>query len=381
MLKSGLLRTALVLGLALVWPGYALAQAGPGASPAAAQQFSTLEEIYTVRNIAVDEKADSASAAREIALRAGRRMAFSRLTRRIVAPQDISRIGFQADEALTDLIADFEVASEKTRGQRYLAQLTMRFDPEKVRALMRRGGIRHSETSAPAVLVLPVYDGPEGRLLWEANGWRDALNAAILQTGAADDRLAPLMLPPGDSEDAAALSADQAVQGDMQYLGIVMRRHGAAAILLMHAAQSPSPGAAGGLAFDISLRRLGADEENLRIERFEGQPGEQAAMVLQRASWTLVQGIEEAWISETALDFAQQALLEVTAQLASLQEWLAIQKRLNETPMIQRVDLRGLSVQGALINLHYAGTPEKLAAALSQHGLDLTQTAGHWQLR
>ncbi len=371
------LLAAVFLTLVFLAADTAFAQTVPGV----ARGFATLEEIYTVRNIAVDEKADTAAAARDIALQAARRIAFSRLTRRIVLPQDLMRLTSPADDALANLITDFEVADEKSRGQRYLARLTLRFDPDKVRALLRQSNIRSSETSTKSMLIIPVYDGPAGRLLWEANAWRDALYAAVTNAGAADDRLAPLLLPLGDFEDVSAVSADQAVTGDLQRLGVAMRRYRAGGILLMHAVQSPSPGAMGGLAFDITLRRLGAAEENTRIERFEGGPGEAAEPVLRRAALMLVRGIEEAWLMETALDFSQQTSLDVSAQLASLPDWLSIQKRLTDTPMIQRIDPRALSVTGAQINLHFLGTPEKLASALSQHGLTLTQDTGQWQLR
>ncbi|MEQ1890167.1 MAG: DUF2066 domain-containing protein, partial [Alphaproteobacteria bacterium] len=191
------LLAAFVWVLAFLAPGPALAQSVP--------DFSNPEEVYTVRNVAVDEKDNTASAAREIALRAARRMAFGRLARRIVLPQDLTRLPLPSDDALANLVTDFEVAGEKTSGQRYMASLTLRFDPDNVRALLRRSNVRHSETGARAVLVIPVYDGLPGRLLWEANGWRDGLSAAITQTGAADDRLAPLMMPLGDFEDVSAV--------------------------------------------------------------------------------------------------------------------------------------------------------------------------------
>lgn len=364
---------------ALVWVLTFLASA-----PVSAQsvpEFSNPEEVYTVRNVAVDEKDSTASAAREIALRAARRMAFSRLTRRIVLPQDLARLPLPSDDALANLVTDFEVAGEKTSAKRYMASLTLRFDPDNVRALLRRGNARHSETGAEAVLVLPVYDGQLGRLLWEANGWRDGLGAAITQTGAADDRLAPLVLPLGDFEDVSAVNADQAVAGDRQRLDVVVKRYGAADILLIHAIESQIPGAGSGTAIDVTLRRPGTPEENLQIERFEAGAGETPDLLLRRAAMSLVRGIEEAWLMETALDYALPASLEVMAPLGALQDWLGVQRRLRETPMIQRVDLMALSVRGAQVNLHYLGTQEKLAAALSQHGLALTQEAGRWQLK
>ena len=371
------LLVAAFLSLAFLASDTVAAQTIPEIMP----DFATIEEIYTVRNITVDEKADTAFAARDIALQAARRGAFGRLTRRIVHPEDMVRLALPSDDALANLVSDFEVADEKSRGQRYLARLTIRFNPDNVRAMLRRANIRSSETSTRSMLILPVYDSPAGRVLWVANAWRDALYAAVTQTGAADDRLAPLLMPLGDFEDVSAISADQASVGDMQRLGVVMRRYGTDGVLLMHAVQSQSQSAIERPVFDITLRSLGTGQENTRIERFEGSLGEAAEPVLQRAALTLVRGIEEAWLSETALDFSQQASLDVSVQLNSLTDWLAMQKRLTQTPAIQRIDMRALSVNGAQVNLQFLGTPEKLAAALSQQGLMLTQEAGNWQLR
>lgn len=368
---------AVFLALVFLAPAAAFAQTVPGVAPG----FATPEEIYTVRNIAVDETADAASTARDIALSSARRSAFSRLARRIVLPQDLMRVPSPTDDALINLISDFEVADEKSRGQRYLAHLTMRFDPKKVRTLFRSSNIRHSESSAKSMLIIPVYDNLAGRVLWEANVWRDALTAAVANVGAAQDRLAPLLLPSGDFEDVSAASAEQAIAGDMQRLGAMMRRYRVDGVLLMHAVQSPVQSATGGLAYDVSLRHLGIGQETVRIERFEGGPGEAAQQILPRAALMLVRGIQEQWLTESALDFSQQSAIEISAPLSSLPAWLALQKKLKDTPMVQRVDLIALSVAGAQVNLHFLGAPEKLAAALSQQGLTLSQEAGQWQLR
>lgn len=365
-----------VLTLALLAPGFVVAQSFAASAP----HFTSVEEIYTVRNVAVDEKDSSASAAREIALRAARRAAFSRLTRRIVLPEDLPRLPLLSDDALTNLVTDFEVSEEKSGGQRYLAKLTLRFAPDKMRSMFRTANIRHSETGAEPVLVIPILEGTAGRILWEANAWHDALSAALSQTGASDDRLVPLILPLGDLEDISAVTADQAAAGDRAHLDILMRRYKTADVLVIHAMKLPNAGLEGANTYDVSLRRLAAPEQSLQTERFEAGPGEPMESVLKRAALSLVRGIEDAWIYETAIDFALQASMDVIAPLNDLQEWQKMQKLLKETPMIQRVELRTLSVRGAQVNLQYLGTPEKLAAALSKRGLALTQESGRWQL-
>lgn len=381
-----------MLTLCLV-SGVGFAQQTPAITPVTAPHvFDAPQEIFSVRNIEVDEKAATTSAARDVALQSARRMAFNRLIRRLVPAQDHARLAFLTDDALANLITDFEVIGEKSSGQRYLARLDIRFDPKKVRTLFHKSNIRHSETGSKPVLVIPVYDGPGhstdgaaiagvGRFLWGLNIWRDVISTAIAQTGAADDLLMPLVLPTGDLADVSAVTADQAIMGDMQRLNSLMQRYGTAEILLLHNAQSHSQTAGGGAAFDVTLRRLGGGEETTRIERFEAGPGETLDALMQRAAISLLRGVQEDWLAQTVLDYGQQALLEVAAPLGNLQEWVALQKRLTQTPMIQRVEVLALSVSGVQVNLHYLGTPEKLVSTLSQQGLTLTQDAGRWLIR
>ena len=366
------LTAVLLLGLGLLAPAPARAKPAP--------DFRSAEEIFTIRNVAVDETDATASAAREIALRAARRMAFSRLSRRIVLPQDLVRLPLPSDESLSNMVSDFEITEEKTSGQRYLAVLTLRFNPESVRTLLRRNNLRHSETGAGRMLVIPLYSEGEARLLWEENDWHKAIGAAIAQQGAANDRLVPLVMPIGDAEDISALNAQQAVSADAKVFDALLRRYQAADALLMQAVLSQLSGAAGRAAINVTVSRSATPGENIQIERFEGGPGEMPAMVMQRAAASLVRAVEETWLNDTALDFAQQATLDAAAPLRTLQDWVRIQKRLKETPMIQRVDVQAMSVEGAQVTLHYLGTPEKLALALSQHGLSLTQVAGSWRL-
>ena len=363
-----------LLGLGLLVPASVWAQ------PVPAPDFRSVEEIFTVRNVAVDETDSTASAAREIALRAARRMAFSRLTRRIVLPQDLVRLPLPADETLSNMVSDFEITGEKTSGQRYLAVLTLRFNPESVRTLLRTSNLRHSETGAGPILVLPLYSQGEAHLLWEENDWHKAISTAIAQQGAANDRLVPLVMPVGDAEDMSALNAQQAASTDATAFNALLRRYQAADSLLMQAVLSPPPVAAGGIAINVTVSHSATPGENIQIERFESGPGEMPESVMQRAAAALVRAAEETWLNDTALDFAQQASLDVAAPLRTLQDWVNIQTRLKQTPMIQRMDVQALSVEGAQVTLHYLGTPEKLTAALSQHGLSLSQVAGSWRL-
>ena len=372
-----------VLALLALTPGPVLAQRPGGivAEVPAPPAIAAVEDIFTIRDIMTDETAETAMAARDLAVVNARRAGFLRLMRRILQQQDRARAPIPPDDQLADLVSNFEVADEKSSGQRYLARLTMRFDADRVRALLRQANINFSETAGRSILVLPVLDAPAGPLLWEENNeWRAALSAAIEETGAARDRLLPVLLPAGDFLDVPAITAQQAVRLEQPRLDILARRYGTQEVILLHAMQSPVPGPDGGIAFDVSLRGPGEYGQMTGAERIEGGMGEPSAAVLRRAALVIVNRMQDDWTRQTLLDFNAQASMDVSTLLSSLAEWRDIQGRLAKLPMIRQLELRALSVTGAQMHWLYLGTPETLSAALGQQGLALTEETGQWRL-
>jgi len=97
-------------------------------------------ETYEERGVAVDRTAATATQAREEALAEGRRVALQRLLERLAPPEDRARLPRLSDVQVLDLVQSFEVESERTSAVRYLAILTVRFQPEGIRTLLRQAG-------------------------------------------------------------------------------------------------------------------------------------------------------------------------------------------------------------------------------------------------
>lgn len=374
-LKSSGRFVALLAALAcLIMLRSAQAQVAPAPSSAPV----TIEMIYSVSGIAADQKGDTPAGARDAAMAFARRAAFARLLRRLTLPDDQARLPSLSDNQLSDLIAGIEVADEKTGAKRYMARITVRFDPGEVRALMRRSSVRFSETAAAPVLLLPVFESGGALMLWEApNPWRDALAAAISEAGAGDDRLWPMLIPAGDDQDQSAINADQALAAAPAPIAAFLARYGASGALIAHGRMLAD-------GIEVNLRQYGpvaGTVEVLRTERFETQAGEAVELAMTRAARVLVDDLQENWKIATALDFDQSAALQVLAPIGSLADWLGLRSLLASEPMIRRIDVRTLSVQEAQLVLQYLGTPEKLQSALLARNLVLSQADGNWVLR
>ena len=104
----------------------ALARAGAAAAQGAG---------FTVRGIAAEATAETATAARERAIAAGLRSAWAALLAR-EAPEAEARLVAVSAEELDRLVESFEVENERVGATRYAATLTVHFRPDRVRSLL-----------------------------------------------------------------------------------------------------------------------------------------------------------------------------------------------------------------------------------------------------
>ena len=136
--------------------------------------------------VKVDATADSAAAARTQARIEGQRRALDDVVQRLSGSSDLSKLPKLDDQAITDIVASFEVANEKMSSVRYLADYTFHFRQAKVRQLLRSAGIGIAapETPIKPVVVLPVYRDGDNLVLWDdPNPWRDAWGQISIASG------------------------------------------------------------------------------------------------------------------------------------------------------------------------------------------------------
>jgi len=349
----------LVLLLALLAPDPAGAQNAPAAN------------AFQVSDVAVDATAASAAAARDVAMNQGHRKAFDRLIRRLVPRGSVSSVPNQSDAAISDLVSSVQVATERASTTRYIANLTFRFRPERVRQMLVSAGVPMAEARAMPKLVLPVYQDKGTPVLWEeANPWWDAWDAVEFDPEA----LVPLILPTGDAADQGVLTAAQAAGSDASRMLALARRYGASEVLVAEATRS------GPNKVDLTLRSLGGAGETTVVESVTGS-GDEAAL-FKDAATRAVARLEEDWKRNQSVRFDSQERLSVQIPLdGSLQSWVGIRNRLTQASVIQRVEVTSISRMDAQVVLHYFGGADQLVAALAQRNLELIQANGFWTLR
>jgi len=322
----------------------------------------------------VDESAAAAADARTVALSRGERRAFDELMRRLTVRSDRDRLPRPSAETVSSLVQDISIANEKNSRVRYIADITYRFKPQAIRALMRGNQLRYAETRSKPVLVLPLYENAGTLALWEdPNPWRKIWAEAPNRTG-----LVPLRLPAADQRDVSDVSAELAASGDAERLRTIAQRYGTDVITVARAAVNTRGGRT---EVAITAVTYGAPERDQTIvTTVTGNANESEDAVLERARAATVELIEDSWKKANLIQFEQNSIMVAEMPLKSLSEWVEAQKRFHEVAQIQRVDLVLMSREEARFNLFYFGDAAQLKLALAQQDLMLTEGVGNWTL-
>ena len=347
-----------------------------GVCAALAPAMGADESVYTVRDVAVDATAADAAAARESALASGEREAFARLMRRLVPRAEIARLRRLSTAELKNLIRTFEVQDEKTSPVRYLAKLTVRFDIDGVRNLLRRAETSFAETVSKPLLVLPVFRDGGAVSLWDnPNPWRAAWSRL-----AASDGLVPIVLPAGDLIDIRDISAEQAAAGNDQRIQTIARRYGSTGALVAVADLRSDIG--GRLILQISVSRYGAAvADRTTVLSVPGQPGEAADALLTRTAADLAAQIEDQWQNDNVLRFSSEQRVVVSVAIGTLADWVDIRNRLAGIVPVKQSQLVYLSKTEAQVEILCLGDESQLRLAMAQRDLDLARDGTAWILR
>ena len=340
-------------------PLCALALATLLAAPAAAA------DIFTVRGVHVDKTAESATAARSAAQVEGQRLALIAMMKKLTLPDDWASLPAVDDATAQNAVRGFQVASEKTSSTRYIAEMIVSFQPEAVRRLLRGAGIPFAETQARPAVLLPVLRRDGTLVLWEENNpWRDAW--ASLRPA---DELAPLILPIGEIMEMSTVPAETAVSDSEEArtaLADLAANYGTSEVVVAVAAL----GADGSL--QVTLTHRGGAAPSAPLSGTYQAEGRDLPQLLEAAAADMLSGIAVQWKRQIIVRDGTLSTLTVQADFATLSEWETIRKGLTSTPLVQDMEVAGISPRGAEIRISHKGSTEMLALSLAQQNVTLS---------
>jgi len=333
-------------------------------------------DLYEVSGVNVDATAITATKAREQALADGEREAFARLLQRLTLAADRDRLPQPDQRELATYVRDFAVSNEKSSAGRYLASMSVRFNRDAVHKLLTDLDLPFAETVSSGVLVLPVFQADGSLALWDdPNPWRDAWATSGGRGG-----LVPLVRPLGDIGDVGMISPTQAVQGDRPRLQRIAGRYGVSDVIVIYGLQRLDP-TSQRQSLEVYVTRYDKDPDpQTETYPFNQQEGESAQGLLRRAVAKISNAIEDAWKIRNVLDLKHPNVAAVAVPVSGLQDWIAVQTRLESVPLVRRIEMVLLSLDEVRINLHYVGDIDQLRNAMTQAKLNFLNEDGEWVL-
>ncbi len=330
---------------------------------------------FIVSDVHVDVTAATAADARKQAISQGERRAFERLLARLTLSYDRSNLPQVNQEDISEYVRDFSVSNAKNSTVRYLADLSFRFKPREVRALLRDLGIEFAETVSKPVLVLPVYEVAGAVALWdEPNPWRKFWSAKSTSEG-----LVPIVLARGDLQDLRAIGGEQAIRGDIQRLTAIGSRYNVTTVLVAHAKAVTVKG--GRLGLQVNVVSYGADQRGQYIELDVVPEGKDLTDILSKAVEETASAIEDRWKEANLLRFERSSVLAATLPLRALTDWVEARRRLGKIAVIEHVVLVVFWGFVGRVFFFFLGDPDQLTLAMAQTDIKLTENEGSWNLQ
>jgi hypothetical protein len=340
-----------------------------GASSAGSARESTL---YTVSNVEVDVTAKDASTAKLKAISEAQVKAFRVLAERLGGPEAVTAVEYLDAADIGRMMSSLSIQSEKSGPGRYIGKLSVAFLPDKVRQAFAQFGVSYSEERAPRIVILPVWNGPEGPVAWEDNAWRKAWLS--LNT---ENDLVPVMVPLGDLDDSEIITAEQALRGDAVRLESLKLRYEAEAVLV---AIAEPQGETAIRAVMSGASPLGTVAFDKVFDGAEGGLDAAAAMAAQR----FVALLNEKWKVASAGTPQQAAPIQtvaVTVPFRSLGQWNAIRAQLLSVQGVAQIDVTTIASGGARIRLGFTSDFGELKQSLAVVGMKLVDIKGAWVLQ
>ncbi len=330
---------------------------------------------FSVGGIAVDASADSAAAARPVALADGQRRAFVQLLRRLTLPEDHGRLPRPGEALLNDTVAGFGIDEERTSATRYIGKITVQFRADAIRRLLQEARIPYSETMSRPVLVVPVWQTAEGVRIWEAaNPWREAW-----QRRPEADSLVPLSVAPA-TPDGAGPALDRLLGNPDELRGLMRKGNFDDALVVTATLQQAEPG---NLRVDLYVQHQGLGSNAGFLNGLEAMTvtGGTLEETLLTAALELTRRIEARWKRATVIDLDRQGQLSVMAGFTGLADWNRLRAALAAVPIMRKVEVLQLSHRDAQLRLEFYGEPAQLGTALAQRDIVLSERDGFWDMR
>ncbi len=329
--------------------------------------------IFAVQGVEVDVTDASAAAAKDKALLEVQMKAFRKLAENIGSPEIVAEVSAYDEKKVVPYLKSLSIEEESISPGRYKGKLTVRFLPDKIKALYLSFGVRVVSQQGPSFLVLPIWKTADGKSqLWEDNPWRTAWIALR-----AEQSVLPVIVPLGDLDDSEIITAEDVLSGDEVKLEALRRRYDVNAVLVAYAEAEDGGGVHARMEGDSPLGKVTFDKT---YAAESGNLEESAALAVSRFHGVMVEKYRSG-ANKSANAAGKRMSITVAVPFAGPSEWNRLRSRILSAPGVVGLDVASLGGDGAVIKLTISGEIEEMEPRFSRVGLQLSRAGGGWVIQ
>lgn len=336
-------------------------------------------KVYTIANYPVEATAKDAVAAKEKAHADGQQAALGALLKRLVPVTAYNRIDHLKSIRAADFIDGVAVRSESNSTTRYIASLDFSFQADAVRDLLNREGVPFVEEQAARIVLVPVAaETKDGATRYSAarGAWADVWKGLDLDNTLTPLQIAPLLPVIHEDTIAAALNGDDSIER------VVTAEYKADFVLFAVAETDAAE-----KLLNVSL--AGIDPAGIVSWRRGYRIADGDVAYAMELAAVVTQGVIEGRWKVAKSEEAGGGVsyggggsdVRLAVEFSSLGEWNDLRGRILDMPGVDDVRIGAVSARSADVSVRYPGGGLALAAALSRHGVVLTDAGGTWILR
>jgi hypothetical protein len=336
--------------------------------------------IFAVQGVEVDVTDTDADTAKNKALVTAQMKAFTLLAERLGNPDIVKAVGEFEEDRVLPYLKSLSIEEESISPGRYKGKLTVRFLPNRVRSLYGEFGVKVAGEQGPSFLVLPIWKGASGQVLWEDNPWKQAwVNLR------AEQSLVPIIVPLGDFDDSEMISVTDVLSEDQVKLEAIRRRYDVRKVIIAFAEPAENGAVRAVMTGDSPLGKLSFDKI------YDGESGrveESAALAAQRFHTVMLEKYksgagrvaDQAAVEKQKTSTNARKTVSVRVPFAGPSEWNGLRSRILSTPGVNGLDVSSLGADGAVVALTFVGAAEDLQSAMQASGLNMSRAGGGWQI-
>jgi hypothetical protein len=338
---------------------------------ALAEECSTPQ--FGVRNVSIDQLADTAGEARELGTRAAAETAFAVVLERLL--NDPEKISQFLDRHDLDQFSDFvHITEENSLQGRYIALLDFCFDANRLRATFRKDGLKWTELRSPPILVIPVWQGPDGARAWQRDnswlsGWREAVETS--------NGLVNFVLLEPTIINERSLRAEDLARANPVTLSYAATLAEAEQTMLV-IARLDYDGSTPVLTVDGQLFSRDGELITTLAKMIDLPVSSDLVGQLAVARSQILLEMQASWYAANAISGSDTRKMTLILPIRSLEEWAARLAVFDKIAVFNGYRIRKLDVTSGAVTVNVEGTMAAVKNALMAHGLSLVMTEdGH----